>query len=118
MKAWVGSRGAAGAAYRIEDFPCPQPRPGEVLLRVRAVGLNLVDRFPKSQHFAHTPPAPAAIPGMEVAGEVVETAERVMAMVQGGCAEYVCAHRSLLMPVPPAMSWTDAAAVPVAFLTA
>ena len=118
MKAWVGSRDAAGAAYRIENFPRPSPGPGEALVKVRAVGLNLVDRFPKAQHFSHTPPAPAAIPGMEVAGEITETGERVMGMVQGGCAELVCAHRSLLMPIPAAMSWTDAAAVPVSFLTA
>jgi NADPH:quinone reductase-like Zn-dependent oxidoreductase len=41
-----------------------------------------------------------------------------MAMVQGGCAELACVHRSLLMPVPPGMTWTDAAAIPVSFLTA
>jgi NADPH:quinone reductase len=118
MKAWVGSRDAAGASYRLADFPRPVPGPSQVLLRVRAVGLNLVDRFPKTQHFSHTPPAPAAIPGMEVAGEIDGTGERVMGMVQGGCAELVCAHRSLLMPIPAAMSWTEAAAVPVSFLTA
>ena len=119
MKTWVGER-AKGAppAYRFEELPQPVPGPGEVLIRVRAVGLNLVDRFPKRQHFQHTPPSPAAIPGMEVAGEAVETGKRVMAMVHAGCAEYAVAHESLLMPIPGAMSWTDAAAIPVAFLTA
>lgn len=117
MKAWTGKREGAAATYRIEDLPRPAPAPGEALLRVRAVGLNLVDRFPKAQHFQHTRPAPAAIPGMEVAGEL-ESGERVMAMVQGGCAEYVCVHESLLMRVPPGMAWTDAAAVPVSYLTA
>jgi NADPH:quinone reductase-like Zn-dependent oxidoreductase len=97
------------------------------MVRVRAVGLNLVDRFPKTSHFLHTRPAPVAIPGMEVAGEIValgegvrgrSTGERVMAMVQGGCAEYVCVHASLVMSVPPAMKGSDAAAIPVSFLTA
>lgn len=118
MKAWTGERKEGAPSYRFEDLPQPAPGPGEVLIRVRAVGLNLVDRFPKRQHFQHTEPSPAAIPGMEVAGEVVDTGARVMAMVHAGCAEYAVAHESLLMPIPASMSWTDAAAIPVAFLTA
>jgi len=117
MKAWIGKREGSRAEYWTQDLPIPAPGAREVLLRVRAVGLNLVDRFPKAQHFMHTRAAPAAIPGMEVAGEL-PSGERVMAMVQGGCAEYVCAHESLLMSVPPDMAWADAAAVPVSYLTA
>jgi NADPH2:quinone reductase len=127
MKAWIGEREGSLPAYRLEDVPQPAPGPDEVLLHVRAVGLNLVDRFPKRAHFIHTPPAPAAIPGIEVAGEIVGTGEavsghrkgdRVMAMVHAGCAEYACAHQALLLPIPSGMSWIDAAAVPVSFLTA
>lgn len=127
MKTWTGEREGSRPTYRLEDMPQPAPGPHEVLLRVRAVGLNLVDRFPKRAHFSHTRPAPAAIPGMEVAGEIVGIGEtvqghrkgdRVMAMVHAGCAEYVCAHQALLLPIPSAMSWTDAAAIPVSFLTA
>ncbi|MGQ0652981.1 MAG: quinone oxidoreductase family protein [Betaproteobacteria bacterium] len=119
MKTWVGERArGASPAYRFEDLPRPVPGPGEVLIRVRAVGLSLVDRFPKRQHFQHSAPSPAAIPGMEVAGDVVDTSARVMAMVHAGCAEYAVAHESLLMPMPASMSFADAAAIPVAFLTA
>ena len=127
MKIWTGEREGSRPAYRLEDVPPPQPGLEEVLLRVRAVGLNLVDRFPQRAHFVHTPPAPAAIPGVEVAGEIVGIGEaakgcregdRVMAMVHAGCAEFVCAHQALLLPVPSGMSWTDAAAIPVSFLTA
>src|SRR5688572_6897071 len=119
MKAWVGERAQGNApSYRLEDLPQPVPGPGEVLIRVRAVGLNLVDRFPKRQHFQHSAPSAQAIPGMEVAGEVEGTGRRVMAMVHAGCAEYALAHESLLMPIPASMSWTGAAAIPVAFLTA
>jgi len=127
MKAWTGKREGSRATYRLEDMPAPAPSLDEVLLRVRAVGLNLVDRFAKRTHFMHSSPAPAAIPGMEVAGEIVAIGEavqrfrkgdRVMAMVHGGCAEYVCAHEGLLLHIPFGMSWTDAAAVPVSFLTA
>ena len=127
MKTWTGQREGSHPSYRLEEMPQPLPGPDEVLLRVRAVGLNLVDRFPKRAHFSHTRPAPAAIPGMEVAGEIVGIGEtvqghrkgdRVMAMVHAGCAEYACAHQALLLRIPSAMSWTDAAAVPVSFLTA
>lgn len=127
MKAWIGEGAGRSAVFREATLPTPAPRRGEVLLRVRAVGLNLVDRFPKTQHFSHTPPAPAAIPGMEAAGEIAaigdgvqdrRVGERVMAMVQGGCVEYVCVHSSLLMSVPATMDWSFAAAIPVSFLTA
>jgi len=127
MKAWIGEGAGRSAVFREATLPAPVPGAGQVLLRVRAVGLNLVDRFPKTQHFSHTPAATAAIPGMEAAGEIAalgegvqgrRVGERVMAMVQGGCVEYVCVPASLAMSVPPAMSWTDAAAIPVSFLTA
>jgi NADPH:quinone reductase-like Zn-dependent oxidoreductase len=127
MKAWIGEGAGRSAVFREATLPAPVPGPGQVLLRVRAVGLNLVDRFPKTQHFSHTPPAPAAIPGMEAAGEIAalgegvqdrRVGERVMAMVQGGCVEYVSVHSSLLMSVPPTMDWGFAAAIPVSFLTA
>lgn len=127
MKAWIGEGAGRSAVFRQTTLPTPTPERGEVLLRVRAVGLNLVDRFPKTSHFSHTRAAPAAMPGVEVAGEIAalgesvqgrRVGERVMAMVQGGGAEYVCVHASLVMDVPPAMTWTDAAAIPVSFLTA
>lgn len=127
MKAWIGERNAAGPRYSLGDLAEPAPGPDEVVLRVHAVGLNLVDRFPKRVHFEHSPASAAPIPGMEVAGEIaalggavrdVKPGERVMAMVQGGCAEYACAKRALLMPIPVGMSWTQAAAIPVSFLTA
>ena len=127
MQAWVGEREGKNLSYHLAEVAQPVPGPMQVLIRVRAVGLNLVDRFPKRAHFQHSPPAPANIPGMEVAGEIAalgagvrgfETGERVMAMVHGGAAPYAIAQAPLLMRVPPAMSWTDAAAIPVSFLTA
>ena len=121
MKAWIGAREDKAPSYRLDEIAPPTAGERQVLLRVRAVGLNLVDRFPKRQHFSHTPPSPAAIPGMEVAGEIAEgprKGERVMAMVHAGCAEYAVAHADLLMAIPAGMPWTEAAAMPVAFLTA
>jgi NADPH:quinone reductase-like Zn-dependent oxidoreductase len=127
LKAWIGERSTSGTRYQLADLPDPVPGPEEVLLRVHAAGLNLADRFPKRSHFEHSPAAPAPIPGLEAAGEIValgpavqrhHVGERVMAMLHGACAPYACVHQSLLMRIPLAMSWTDAAAVPVSFLTA
>lgn len=127
MQAWIGEREGKNLSYRLAEVEQPSPGPQEVLIRVRAVGLNLVDRFPKRAHFQHSPPAPASIPGMEVAGEVsalgpgvrgLEVGARVMAMVHGGAAAFAIAQAPLVMRVPPAMAWTDAAAIPVSYLTA
>ena len=133
MKAWVGhidnatTRDGAAARYEWLELPTPTPRRGEVLIRTRAVGLNWVDRYPKTRHFGSLDEQAHAIPGLEAAGEIAALGEgvsglaigdRVMTMAQGACAEYCCVPRSILMPVPPAMSWTDAAAIPVSYLTA
>jgi len=127
MKAWSGERDGKRLSYSLVELPEPVPGPHDVLVRVRAAGLNLVDRFPKTSHFSHTPPSPVPIPGVEMAGEITALGaevkdfargERVMAMVQAGCAELVRVHHSLLMRVPDGMPWTDAAAIPVSFVTA
>src|SRR5262245_52439256 len=109
MKAWVGSGAGAEVKFRLEEVPSPAPGPGELLLRVKAAGINRVDQFPTGSHFGHSPPAPLPIPGLEMAGEVVSVGpdvvgyrggERVAAMVQGGCAELVRVNAALAMAVP------------------
>ncbi|AMN43342.1 zinc-binding dehydrogenase [Rhodoplanes sp. Z2-YC6860] len=127
MKAWVGSGAGADVRFELTDFPMPVPAPGEVLVRVQAAGINRVDQYPTGSHFRHSPPAPAAIPGIEAAGEVVEighgvegmrSGDRVAAMVQGGCAEFVRMNAALAIPIPADMRWSTAAALPVSYLTA
>jgi NADPH:quinone reductase len=127
LKAWVGEGAAKAVRYSLTELPVPAAAPDEVVLRVKAVALNLVDRFPKRAHFAHSSELPAAVPGLEAAGEIAalgsevrnwRAGDRVMAMLHGGCAQSACAKAALLMPVPAGMSWTDAAALPVSFLTA
>src|SRR5688572_5748907 len=114
MKAWIGSGRGAGVSYALGELPLPAIDPDELLVRVRAVGINRVDQFPTGSHFSHSAPAPAAIPGLEAAGEVelvgaavrgFSAGDRVSAMVQGGCAEYVRVKAALAMGVPPSMSW-------------
>jgi NADPH:quinone reductase-like Zn-dependent oxidoreductase len=127
MKAWTGAAADGCTTYRLIDLPEPSPGAGELLVRVRAVGLNRVDQQPKSGHFRHSTALTVPIPGLEVAGEVVALGEgadghavgdRVTGMVQGGCAEYACLHATLAIRMPPSLGWTDAAALPVSYLTA
>ena len=127
MKAWIGSGRGADVTYALHDLPLPGPGPDELLLRVKAVAVNRVDQYPTGKHFNHSAAAPAAIPGLEAAGELVafgagvqgfRQGERVTAMVQGGCAEFVTVRAAIAMRMPPSMSWIAAAAVPVSYLTA
>jgi len=109
------------------DMPVPKAGPGELLIRVEAAGINRVDQFPSLSHFRHSPPSLVPIPGLEVAGEIIDTGpgvegycdgERVAAMVQGGCAEFVRCNAALAIPLPDTMDWPSAAALPVSYLTA
>lgn len=127
MKAWIGSGTGADVKFHWDEVPTPRPASGELLVRVRTAGINRVDQFPTGSHFSHSPAAPVPIPGLEAAGEVVEAGagvtgyrggERVAAMVQGGCAEFVRLNAALAMPVPDNMTWVQAAAMPVSYLTA
>ena len=127
MKVWIGSGAGAEVRFQLSEVPAPKVGAGELLIRVRAAGINRVDQFPSLSHFRHSPPTPVPIPGLEAAGDVVEIGpgvtgyaggERVAAMVQGGCAEFVRVNAALAMPIPGSMSWSSAAALPVSYLTA
>jgi NADPH:quinone reductase len=112
------------------DHPDPAPGPGEVLVRVRAAGLNSADQM---QVLGYYPPPPGLgvpedIPGLELAGEVTKVGrnatrfspgDRVMAVVAGaGQAELAVVHQSQLMPVPDGLSWPGAGGFPEVFMTA
>jgi len=116
------------SALRWEEVPAPAPAPGEVRVRVRATALNRADLLQTLGRYPAPPGAPADIPGLEYAGEVLEVGERatgvkpgdrVMGLVGGGAfAEQLCVPERELLPIPTGMSFTDAAALPEAFLTA
>jgi NADPH2:quinone reductase len=114
----------------IAEHPDPRPGAGEVLVRVRAAGLNGADRM---QMMGLYPPPPGSavspdIPGLELAGEVAETGpnaarftpgDRVMAIVAGaGQAELAVVHERQLMPVPDRLGWPEAGGFPEVFMTA
>ncbi|MGH2904536.1 MAG: alcohol dehydrogenase catalytic domain-containing protein, partial [Solirubrobacteraceae bacterium] len=112
----------------IEEHPDPEPGAGEVLVRVRAAGLNGGDTMQLRGLYPAPPGYSKDIPGMEFAGEVValgpgaerfEVGDRVMAIVGGGAqAELTAVHERVLMPVPDALDWPAAGGLPEVFTTA
>ena len=106
--------------------PMPRPGPGEVRIRVVAAGVNRPDVLQRKG--AYPPPAGASdIPGLEVAGEVVELGSgvsqpahgaQVCALVSGGgYAQYVTVPAVQCLPVPAGLAVADAAALPETFFT-
>jgi putative PIG3 family NAD(P)H quinone oxidoreductase len=112
----------------VEDHPDPRPQAGEVLVRVRAAGLNGGDMAQLRGLYPAPPGWPEDIPGMEIAGEVVALGERaerfavgdrVMAIVGGGGqAELIAVHERTLLPVPDELDWPAAGGFPEVFTTA
>jgi NADPH2:quinone reductase len=112
----------------VEDHPDPTPGAGECLIQVKAAGLNGADMMQRRGFYPAPPGAPQDIPGLELAGEVIELGDganrfkpgdRVMGIVAGGGqAELAVVHERILMPVPENLSWTEAGAVPEVFTTA
>jgi putative PIG3 family NAD(P)H quinone oxidoreductase len=104
----------------------PEPGPGEVLLRVRAAGVNRADVLQRAGRYPPPPGAPATM-GLECAGEVVAlgegaegvaVGEAVCALLAGGAyAEYVAVDAGSLLPKPAQLSWTEAASLPESLFT-
>jgi NADPH2:quinone reductase len=112
----------------VEEHEDPQPGAGEVLVRVKAAGLNGADMHQRLGRYPAPPGTPQDIPGLELAGEVADRGtgadrfqegERVMSIVAGaGQAELTVVHERLLMRVPENLSWIQAGGVPEVFTTA
>jgi putative PIG3 family NAD(P)H quinone oxidoreductase len=112
----------------VAEHPDPEPQDGQLLVRVRAAGLNGADMLQVAGHYPPPPGAPPDIPGLELAGEVVacgrragrfEPGDRVMGIVAGGGqAELAVIHERTAMPVPEELDWTAAGGVPEVFTTA
>ena len=97
---------------RLADRPVPAPGKDEVLIRVHAA---CVCRADAQQRAGKYPPPPGApdIPGLEVAGVIEDTGERVCALLAGGgYAEYAVAPRALTLPVPEGWTFAEAATLP------
>jgi NADPH2:quinone reductase len=109
-----------------ESRPLPALKPGEVLVRIAAAGVNRPDVMQRKGHYP-PPPGASDIPGLEFAGEVVDVhpevtrwkiGDKVTALVPGGgYAEYGAVHESNALPVPSGLSLVEAAALPETFFT-
>ncbi|WP_252911957.1 NAD(P)H-quinone oxidoreductase [Aliihoeflea aestuarii] len=104
----------------------PEPREGEILIRVRAAGVNRPDV--QQRKGAYPPPPDASdLPGLEAAGEVAalgpnvtrwRVGDLVTALTPGGAyAEYCRVHETNALPIPHGFTFTEAAAIPETFFT-
>ena len=115
------------AGCSVRDIPTPDPRPGEVLVQVRASAVNFPDLLQTRGEYQHKPALPF-IPGLEMSGDVVALGEGVTdlkvgdAVVGGarvgGFSEYAVSPAAGLRAKPEALSYSQAAGYAVAYLTA
>src|SRR5450755_1247206 len=118
MKAVVVTRPGGPEVLEVRDVPEPVAKPGEVIVRVQAVGINFADTMSTHGTYRGTPPPPF-ISGREFAGVVEGTGERVMGYMQwGAAAEKIVIKSKLLWPQPKGWTSEQSAAFPVNFLTA
>lgn len=107
--------------------PIPEPKQGEVLIKVAALGINRPDLIQKQGRY-NPPPGVTDIPGLEIAGEIVaindqgegrlSVGDRVCALVAGGgYAEYCTAPMAQCLPIPKGFSMVEAACLPETFFT-
>lgn len=114
-------------AMSLGEHPCPLRGPFEILIEVKAAGVNRADTLQRKGKY---PPPQGASPilGLEVAGVVAETGPRVSRWKEGdkvfgllsggGYAQFASMHEDMAMAMPEDFSFTDAAAIPEVFLTA
>ncbi len=122
MRAMVVGNGE----LELRDIPVPRPGPGEVLVRVRAAGLNRAELAMAAGHAHGALGGPGAVIGLEWAGEVAglgagvegfREGDRVLCSGNGGYAEYAVADWGRINPVPATMDWERAATLPIALQT-
>jgi NADPH:quinone reductase len=109
-----------------EERPVPVPGPSELLVRVKAAGVNRPDVMQRKGQYPPPPGAPD-IPGLEIAGEIValgdkvtrwKIGDRICALVSGGgYAEYCLTDEATALTMPKGFSFVEAAALPETFMT-
>lgn len=116
MRAAVYTKAKSGKVLELKELEQPIPKDNEVLIHVRAASVNPLDWRMKSQR-----------PGVDAAGEVAavgkgvtrfKPGEAVFGVCRGAFAEYACGSEDKLVPKPEGMSFEQAAAIPIAGLTA
>jgi putative PIG3 family NAD(P)H quinone oxidoreductase len=112
----------------LAEVPAPTVRPTDLLVRVHAAGVNRADIKHRQGGYGRPDFGDSTIMGLEIAGEVIETGsetagfsvgDRVMGVVGGGAyAEIARIDYRMAMPIPPALDYVHAAAIPEVFVTA
>jgi putative PIG3 family NAD(P)H quinone oxidoreductase len=128
MRAAVITRFGDADVLEIRDVAAPVPATRDVLVSVRATALNRADVLQRMGRYAAPGDVARDIPGIEFAGEVAQlgpgasrwsVGDRVFGLVGGGAhADFVVAHEETLVRIPEELDWTNAAAIPEAFITA
>ncbi len=126
MKAIDPTEPGGPEVLRLVDRPVPRPGAGEVLIRVAAAGVNRPEVMQRQGKYPPPPGAPSIL-GMELSGTIVaagdgvddiQIGQPVCALVTGGAyAEYAVAPFGQCLPVPPALSMVEAAALPETLFT-
>jgi NADPH:quinone reductase len=127
MKAIVIAQPGAPEVLQMQEKPVPEYAAREVLVKVHAAGVNRPDVYQRKGSYPPPPGAPIDIPGLEIAGTVVEvgaevtrwkTGDKVCALVMGGgYAEYCNVPAGQCLPIPENLSFTEAASLPETFFT-
>ncbi len=126
MKTIVATAFGGPEVLEIREVAVPEPGPGEVLIQVRAAGINYADIMQRDGLYPGGPKAPFGV-GFEVAGVVEKVGDgvtqwgpgdEVMSFCQSGYSEYVVAKAGQVMPKPEQLSFSQAAAIPCQYLTA
>lgn len=118
MRAWrLHELGEPTDVLKLEDLPAPEARDGQVVVDVAACALNFPDILLCRGQYQVKPPLPFT-PGIEVAGTIAGTSQRVLAIPgQGGLAEQVVAPQASVFPIPDSLSMESAAALPTTYQT-
>ncbi|KAI1293969.1 zinc-binding alcohol dehydrogenase domain-containing protein 2 [Xylaria venustula] len=127
-----GGKGPASALFINPETPRPTPKAGEVLVRVKAFGLNRMDLLQREGQYPLPPQAPTTL-GVEFSGTVAERGpplspdtdselrqgDAVFGLAYGGAyAEYIAVDARMLLRKPDFLSWETAAGIPETFMTA
>jgi len=127
MKAIIITQPGAPEVLQTQDRPIPQLKPGEVLIKVAAVGVNRPDVAQRKGNYPPPAGASTEIPGLEIAGTITEVSrevtrwkvgDKLCALVIGaGYAEYCAVPAGQCLPIPPNLSMIEAASLPETFFT-
>ena len=124
MRAVQISQPGGPEVLKLADVPKPAPQPNEILVKVAAAGVNRPDVLQRMGLYP-VPPGASPLPGLEIAGEVVESntplwkrGDRVCALANGGgYAEFCAVPAVQALPVPKNLSMAEAASLPETFFT-